>query len=163
MNLINITSDSGDSDALFKDPEFPVLPAGKHTFVVANKLAVIDSSTGTSDLIKAEFRCQDEDANKGMGVFHNFVFIKDPQTDGQKKSREINQAEYAQFVVSCGVATEAQVKAGENFDLDDFETKVFEAVSVVKLENTQEIGEDGKPKKAQKASIKKFLFEPASE
>jgi hypothetical protein len=113
-------------------------------------------------MINCEFRCQDEDANKGIAVFENFVFIKDPQTDGQKTSLQINQSNFAQFTVACGVATQAQVAAGEDFDLDDFERKVFEAISVVKMEDSQELDDNGKPIKTRRAKIKKYLFEPAA-
>ena len=163
MPLINITSESGNAEDLFKQPEYPVLPAGKHLFVVAKKIEITQSEKG-NDVIKAEFRCQDEDENKGMVVFENFVFINDLQTDGQRKSLEINQARFSQFTVACGVATVAQIKAGEDFDLDDFETKVFSAVSMVKLEDTQELDPaTGKAIKKPKASIKQFLFESESE
>ena len=169
MPLINITSESGNAEDLFKQPEYPVLPAGKHLFVVAKPIKMEKSSSAAqmevpeedrNNIVKAEFRCQDEDANKGMVVFENFVFINNPQTDGQKKSLEINNARFAQFTVSCGVATVEQIKAEEQFDLDDFETKIFSAVSIVKLEDSQEIDPStDKPIKKQKASIKQFLFE----
>lgn len=159
MPLINITAESGNAEDLFKPVEYPVLPAGKHLFVVAKKIEITQSDAG-NDVIKAEFRCQDEDKNKGMVVFENFVFINDVQTDGQRKSLEINQARFSQFTVACGVATIEAIKAGEDFDLDDFETKVFQADSVVKLEESQEIDSNtNKPIKKPKASIKQFLFE----
>jgi hypothetical protein len=161
MGLINV-SIGDDPDALFARPEYKIPSKGKHLFVVANKLEVTDSSTGASDVIKCEFRCQDEDENKGAAVWHNFVFIKNPQTDGDRKSIEINNAQLAQFCVACGVKTVEEIKAGENFDLDDFEGEHFEADVRITNEPVypQELDDDGNPIKARKASIKQFLFEP---
>ena len=164
-NLINITVD--DSDALFKAPEYKFLPAGVHLFLVGNgPLAVEVVESSGNDIIKLQARCQDDDENKGTVVFHNFVFIKDPQTDGQRKSVEINNAQLAQFTAACGIATVDEIKAGTKFDLDDFTAETFfRAETVVKNENVfpEELDEDGKPKKAPKASIKRFLFEPVKE
>lgn len=155
MALISITTD--DPDALDRAPVFPVLPSGKHLFVVANRLEVTQSEKG-NDVIRLEARCQDEDDNKGMVVFHNFVFIKDPVTDGQKKSLEINNGQFAQFTAGCGVATMAHIKAGGKYDLDDFEGKFFNANSAVKLEDTNELDEAGNKIKQRRASVKQFLF-----
>ncbi len=161
-NLINIVVD--DPDELFKAPEYKVLPAGVHLFCVGNHLAVETVEKSGNDIIKLQARCQDEGAEKGIVVFHNFVFIKDPQTDGQKKSIEINNAQLAQFVAACGILTIEEIKAGANFDLDTFDEETFfQAETVVKNEPTQEMNDDGSPKKALKASIKKFLFEPKKE
>ena len=160
-NLINITVD--EPEDLFKAPEYKVLPAGVHLFCVGNSLAVEVVESSGNDIIKLQARCQDEDENKGTVVFHNFVFIKNPTTDGQRKSIQINNAQLAQFAVACGVSTVDQVKAGEDFDLDDFgEESFFKAETVVKSEETRELNDDGTKKKAPKASIKKFLFEPES-
>jgi len=161
MGLIKITSDAPDD--LFKPHEFPVLPAGKHLLIVANKLFVGDvkDPASTNKIIALEARCQDEDANKGMVVFDNFLIVTDISTDKQKKTKEIHDAKLAQFVVSCGVLTQAQLKAGEEFDLDDFEGKVFNAVTKVAMEDVYppELDREGKPKKAQRAAIKQYLFE----
>lgn len=156
MPLINITAE--DPEELFKAPEFPVLPAGKHLFLVANQIEIADSSTGIP-MIKLEARCQDEDENKGMVVFDNFLLYKSAITDNEITSKKINDAAFAQFVAACGLKTPEQIKAGEQFDTEDLNGKYFDAESVVRLENIfpTELDEHGKPKKAPRASIKKYL------
>lgn len=156
MTLISINSNQGED--LFKN-EFPVLPAGKHLFVVANDLAITQSQSG-KDMIKLEARCQDENENKGMPVFENFLIINTPTNDKEEKSKEINDKALAQFTVACGVLTQAQIAKGEQFDLASFKGKMFEAETKVTLEAVypQELDAEGKPKKAQRASIKKYLF-----
>lgn len=160
--LISVTvPDDGDPDDLFKTPEYPVLPAGEHLFAIGNGplcVEVVESSG--NDIIKLQAVCQDDDGNKGVMVFHNFVFIKNPTTEGQKKSIEINNAQLAQFVAACDVLTVAQIKAGEKFDLENFdENTFFRAKTTVKKEDTLEIGDDGRPVKAPKASFKQFLYD----
>jgi hypothetical protein len=164
MPLIDITPASGNAEDLLKPPEYPVLPGGKHLFVIAEPFVLEPSNSNPeNNIIKAVYRCQDEDENKGMAVFENFVFIGNPQKEGQFKSIEINKARLAQLAIAAGVSTEADIRAGKQFDLDDFHEKVFSAISTVKNEDTQEINtETGKPIKAPKASIKKYLYEPVS-
>lgn len=161
-NLIDIIVD--DPDELFKAPEYKVLPAGVHLFCIGKTPLVIEVVEGSgNDIIKLQACCQDDDENKGIMVFHNFVFIKDPQNDGQRKSVEINNAQLAQFTAACGVATIEDIKAGVKFDLDDFTDEVFfKAETVIRKEDVfpAELDENGNKKKANKASIKRFLFEP---
>lgn len=160
-NLINITVD--DPEELFKPPEYKVLPAGVHLFCVGNGPLVLETVESSGNkIIKLQARCQDEDENKGTVVFHNFVFITKPVTAGQHKSIEINNAQLAQFTAACGVATIEEIKAGADFDLDDFtDESFFQAETVTKMEETNEVEADGvTKKKALKASIKKFLFKP---
>lgn len=158
MPLIKITAD--DPEELFKAPEFPVLPAGKHLFLVANQMEIVETSGDVpKDMIKIEARCQDEDDNKGMVVFDNILIIASATTDKEIMAKKIHDAKLAQFVCACGVKTEAQIKAGEEFDIDDLNGKYFNAVTVVRGENVypEELDESGKPKKAPRASIKKYL------
>ena len=163
--LINITVD--EPDELFKAPEYKVLPAGVHLFCVGNgplSLDVVEDSG--NDIIKLQARCQDDDESKGTVVFHNFVFIKNPENDGQRRSIDINNAQLAQFTAACEVATIEEIKAGAKFDLEDFtEETFFKAETVIKNEDVfpADLDENGKNKKAPKASIKRFLFEPGKE
>lgn len=158
MPLIKITAD--DPEELFKAPEFPVLPAGKHLFLVANQMELKDSKDGIP-MLPIEARCQDEDDNKGMVVFDNFMLYTSitANTDKLIMAKKINDAALAQFVCACGVKTEAQIKAGEEFDIDDINGKYFNAITVVRGENIypEELDDYGKPKKAPRASIKKYL------
>jgi len=163
MMLIKITAE--DPEELFKAPEFPVLPAGKHLFLVANQMEITQTNTDPpKDQIRLEARCQDDDESKGMVVFDGFLLYKDAITDKEITSKKINDAALAQFVCACGVLTVDQMKAGEEFDIEDLNGKFFNAESVVRLENVypEELDENGKPKKAPKASIKKYLV-PAEE
>ena len=159
MGLIKIESETPED--LFKPMEFPVLPQGKHLFIVANKLEITVVEESGNDLIKLEARCQDEDDNKGTVVFDNFIIVKDPQTDKHRKGQKMHQAKFAQFVAACGVATPEEIAAGVEFDLDDFEGKVFQAVSRVSMEPVYpaELDENGNPVKARRASIKQYLHD----
>ena len=161
MSLISIQSDTPDD--LDKTFEYPVLPGGKHVFVVANDLEltpVMSDPDSTNMVIKLEARCQDEDENKGIAVFDNFVIVTNPVTDKQHKTKTIHDAKLAQFVAACGVLTMEQLKNNEPFDLADFKDKVFNAESKVAMEKVYppELDATGQPKKARKASIKQYLY-----
>lgn len=164
MGLISITSSNPED--LFKPFEFPVLPPGKHLFVVANELEIKPASDpeSTNQVVGLEARCQDEDGNKGMVVFDNFVFFTDPQTEKEQKGQAIHQARLAQFIVACGVKTPEEIKAGAEFDLAECKDKVFYAISKTSMEKVfpPELDALGQPKKALKASIKQYLYEPVT-
>jgi len=161
MTLVKITTENPED--LFKSPEFPVLPAGRHLFVVANELEVSQSSgDDPKDMIKLEARCQDEDENKGVPVFDNFLVIASPRNDKEETAKKIHDAKLAQFVVACGVKTREELSQGMEFDLAELNGKFFQAISKVSLVNVypEELDEHGKPKKVARASIKQYLFEP---
>lgn len=163
MPLIKITAD--DPEELFKAPEYPVLPAGKHLFLVANQMEIIDSSGGIP-MIKLEARCQDEGEGKGMVIFENFMLYASAATDKEITAKKINDAALAQFVCACELLTVDQMKAGVEFDIDELNGRYFNAESVVRLAPVYpaEIDDAGKPIKAPKANIKKYLIpEKASE
>ncbi len=163
MTLIKITAD--DPEELFKAPEFPVLPAGKHLFLVANQIEITQSNSGI-DMIKLEARCQDEGEGKGMMVFGNFMLYKEATTDKEVTAKKINDAALAQFVCACEIITPRDLKAGNEFDIDDLNGKYFNAETAVRQEALypEELDEAGKPKKAPRARIKKYLIpEAASE
>ena len=160
MGLIKITPENPED--LFKPVEFPVLPAGKHFFLVANELEITQTSgDDPKNMVKLEARCQDDNENKGMVVFDNFLLIESPTTDKEATAKKIHDAKLAQFVCACGVMTQEDLKAGKEFDLADCNGKFFTAESKVSLEPIYppELDEAGKPKKAQRASIKKYLFD----
>lgn len=162
MALISIQSECPED--LFKPPEYPVLPAGQHVFVVANELEVtaVSDPGSTNQIIKLEARCQDDDENKGIVVFDNFVLINNPTTSKQELGKKINDARLAQFAAACAVATQEEIAQGAEFDLSDFKEKFFAAVSAVQLVDVYPVELDsstGKPKKRAQAVIKQYLFE----
>ena len=171
MTLIDITTDNPEE--LLASPDFPVLPSGVHLFTVANKLTVEQTSTDPpKDMVRVELRCQDEDENKGMPIFDQFLFVSqaliDAEPDAVKqeklvKTRAINNRAWAQFLLACGVKTEEQVKAGDlSVELDDLFERTLQAKTKVTMENVypEELGDDGKPKKAARARVAKYLFKP---
>lgn len=157
MGLIKLTAENPDE--LFKS-DYPVLAAGKHLFVVANRLEVTQSASG-KDMVKLEARCQDEDEGKGLPIFENFLIISTPVDEKEAQAKKIHDARFAQFTAACGVASVEDIKAGKDIDLDEFYEKPFEAVTKVAMENVypEELGDDGKPKKEPRARLKKFLFD----
>lgn len=165
MTLIKITAD--DPEDLFKAPEFPVLPAGTHLFLVANQMEIIDSSGGIP-MIKLEARCQDDGEGKGMVVFDNFMLYTSETANTEKllMAKKINDAALAQYVCACGLLTVDEMKASKEFDIVDLNGRSFNAVTVVRGEKIypEELDDLGKPKTAPRASIKKYLVtEEASE
>lgn len=156
-----ITINTADANELFKSPEFPVLKSGKHLFVVANKLQLSIKEDNGNKFIKLEARCQDDGSDKGIPIYHNFMVIDAPQTEGQATAKKIHDAQFAQFVVSCGVKTVEQIKACEPIDLDAFEGKFFSAVTSITNEPVypQELDDQGRPVKKPRARIKQFLYE----
>jgi len=162
MSLIKIVSDTAEE--LFDPFEYPVLPPGKHLFIVANALETKPASdpASTNLVIGIEARCQDEDGNKGMVVFDNIVIVTDDSTSKAKKTKEIHDKKLAQFVAACGVLTPDEIKSGTEFDLADFKDKPFQAESKTAMEKVYppELDAAGNEKKALKASIKQYLFDP---
>jgi len=159
MSLIKITPENPED--LSKPPEFPVLPAGKHLFVVANSLEITQSrGEDPKNMIMLEARCQDDDVNKGMVVFDCFLLIDQATDEKSATSKKIHDVKLAQFVCACGVSTMEDLKAGKEFDFSDCNGKFFNAESKVSLEAIYppEIDENGKAKKAPRASIKRYLF-----
>jgi hypothetical protein len=160
MGLIKITTEKPDE--LFKAPEFPVLSAGIHSFVVANDLKVTQTKGDVpKDIIKLEARCQDEGAEKGMAVFDNFMLITTTTDEKSEQAKKIHDAKLAQFIVACGVMSAVDVASGKEFDLADLKGKIFQAETKVGLVDVypEELDDAGKPKKVARASIKKYLFD----
>ncbi len=159
MTLINITTDSPED--LFNAPEFPVLPAGDHLFLVANQMEIVQTSGDEpKDMIKIEARCQDEEEGcKGVVVFDNILLISSATTDKEITSKKIHDAKLAQLVAACGVLTPDEIMAGTEIDIDALNGAYFRATSVIRNEPIYpaEIDELGKPKKAPRASIKRYL------
>ncbi|KKM79759.1 hypothetical protein LCGC14_1346630 [marine sediment metagenome] len=128
-NTVSIDNSNPD---LFKPYEPKLLQNGKHLFEVGTALAITPcKAPSENSMITLEAKCQDEDEFKGETVWERFIFIKDIQTPGQQKSKEITEGRLAQFAVACGVMTEAQIKAGEPIPLDEFLGRKFEAISKV--------------------------------
>lgn len=164
MSLIKITPD--DPEDLSKPPEFPVLPAGNHLFLVANALEITQSQgDDPKNMIMLEARCQDDSEDKGMVVFDCFLLIDQATDEKSATSKKIHDAKFAQFVCACGVSTMEDLKAGKEFDFSDCNGKFFNAETKVSLVDVypQELDENGKAKKAPRASIKKYLFEGKEE
>lgn len=158
MTLVKITTENPED--LFKAPEFPVLPAGNHLFLVSNQMEIVQTSGDVpKDMLKIEARCEDDTQDKGTVVFDNILLINSATTDKEITSKKIHDAKLAQFVAACGVLTPDQIKAGVEFDIDDLNGKHFNAESVVRSEPVypQELDEAGKPKKGPRASIKRYL------
>ena len=154
-NTVQIDSSNPD---LFKEYKPKLLPNGKHLFEVGTSLAVVPcKEPSENSMITLEAKCQDEDEFKGETVWERFVFIKNIQTSGQQKSKEITEGRLAQFAVACGVMTEAQIRAGENIPLDEFLGRKFEAITKIVP------GKDQSGHACQQNSIARFLFEPAEE
>jgi hypothetical protein len=157
MVLLSVSLD--DPNELFKPPEFPVLPPGRHGFALSEKLVITDSKTeGSSNkVVKISAKCTDDDENKGSMVWDNIVIVTDLSTDKAKKTHEISQKKLAQFTVACGIATKEEVQEqGYQVDLDRFEVGTeFEAMSNVKTSKNPTTGQE-----QQTAGIKRYLFEP---
>lgn len=160
MSLIKITTDLENPEDLFKAPEFPTITPGKHAFMVANQLEVTQSSgDNPKDMIRLEARCIDEDENKNRMIFDNFLLIPSAVTDKEQTSKRIHDAKLAQFIAAVGIATPEQIASGAEFNIADAFGKAFEAETKNAMEPVypEEIGEDGKPKKTLKSSIKRYL------
>lgn len=159
MALLNITPLNPDD--LDAPSEFPVLSSGKHLFVVAKPLEIRETSGNSpKNMFTLEARCQDDDENKGIPVFENFLIISHPISDKETISKKINDAKLAQFVASTGMKTMEQLKAGEQFDLNDLFEKNFQAETKIVMEDAypEELDENGKNKKVRRSRIKAFLY-----
>ena len=174
MSLIEITPD--DPKELLAPTEFPVIPPGTHVFVVANNLAITDTSptdgSTPKQMISIEARCQDEDENKGMVVFDNILIISKSMIDNEPdpakaeklaKAKAIHDKKLTQFALACGVVTKEEVEtSGLKIEsLDDFNQRTFKAVTAVRMENVYppEFDANGNALKRKRASIKRYLFE----
>lgn len=154
--MTSLSVDTSNED-LFKPYEPKLLPNGKHTFEVANNLAVTKAKPPSENsIIKIEARCVDNDDNKGAVVFENIVIIADASTEKGMKSKKINEGRLAQFTVACGVLTEEQIKAGESIPLDQFAEKQFEAISKQRSSTDPNTGQT-----RLQNGISRYLFEPA--
>jgi len=148
-----IKVDTSNPD-LYKPPEFPVLPPGIHLFAVAKlEDPVPGKNNPANQVISCEFRCQDEDANKGMVVFKRFVLM-DPNNTSEKaaKGRKINQQAMTTFCLACGVTTKDEIASTGEVPLMKCRDAFFKAETRV-VNNTY----NGQTRK--QAEIKKYLFE----
>jgi len=143
---------------LFETPEFPVLPAGVHLFAVAAMGKPVPCQEGPNLVIKAEFRCQDEEPaeNKGMVVFENFVIITEVPNEKAAKARKINQQQMTTFCLACGVTTKEQVQETGELPIAQTEGAFFKALTGVR--NNTYMGETRK-----QHYVKKYLFEEKAE
>ena len=150
MESIKVDTTNPD---LYKPPEFPVLSPGIHLFAVA-KLSDPEPGKSNPDnkVISCEFRCQDEDANKGMVVFERFVLM-DPNNQSEKaaKGRKINQQNMTTFCLACGVTTKDEIAETGELPLMKCRDGFFKAETNV-VNNTY----NGQTRK--QAQIKKYLF-----
>ncbi len=139
---------------LCKSPEFPVLPGGVHLFAVAVISKPEPASEGPNLVIKAEFRCQDDDPpeNKGMVVFENFVIITETPNEKAVKARKLNQQRMTTFCLACGVTTQEQILATGELPIAQTEGAFFKA-------QTNVIPDKYRGGDARKAVIRKYLFE----
>ncbi len=117
---------------LFKEYKVKVLTPGLHTFEVANEVAVKKcKEPSVNNKIDLELICQDEDEFKGAKVFDRILILKNPSTDGQLKSKAINEAHLVQLMMSCGIMTQDQVTAGEEIELELLKGCTFQATTTV--------------------------------
>lgn len=154
-----ITVDTSDPD-LTKPYEPKVVPPGSHLFVVSKPVKATKAKGTDNTVVKVTLSCQDEGEMKGAIVFDNIVFIKDPQTEGQRKSVKINQGKLVQLAISLGVTTESEVKNGNGeIDLDLFEGNVCSAITKV-VQNEYPLGSKNF---TPQADIVRYTFEPETE
>lgn len=142
---------------LCKPPEFPVLFPGIHLFAAAKIGEPEPAKEGPNLVISCEFRCQDEDKNKGLVVFERFILI-DPsnQTEKAAKGRKINQQSMTTFCLACGVTTKEEVAATGELPLMKCRDAFFKAETGVQNNTYQ-----GQTRK--QSFIKKYLFEENTE
>ncbi len=117
---------------LFVEYKVKILTPGLHTFEVANELKVEKcKEPSVNQMINVEAVCQDEGEFKGSKVFDRILILTNPQTDGQHKSKAINEARLAQFTIACGVLTQDEIAAGEDIELENFRGCTFQATTEV--------------------------------
>ena len=148
-----IKVDTSNPD-LFKPPEFPVLSPGIHMFAVAEMSDWEDSKSNPNNKTKSlQFKCQDEDENKGTTVFERFVLI-DPNDTSEKaaKGRKINQQNMTTFCLACGVTTKDEIIATGELPLEKCVGAFFKAETKVSTSTYQ-----GQTRT--QAEIKKYLYE----
>ncbi len=148
-----IKVDTSNPD-LFKPPEFPVLPPGIHLFAVAKMSDWEPSKSDPLNLVMScEFRCQDEDENKGMVVFERFVLIDANKTDDKSaKARKINQQSMTTFCLACGVTTKDEIQQTGELPLHKCKDGFFKAETSVSNNTYKGVSR-------KQANIKKYLFE----
>lgn len=145
-----IKVDTSNED-LFKPPEFPVIPPGIHLFVVAKISKPEPAKEGPNLVISAEYRCQDDDANKAMVVFERFIIMVNPTTEKQLKGRKINQQNMTTFCLACGVTSKEKILETGELPLAACEGAFFKAETGVK--NNTYLGNTTK-----QSFVKKYLF-----
>jgi hypothetical protein len=159
MDTIKVDTSNPD---LFKPPEFPILPAGIHTFAVSELSDFESAKEGMNLVCKLEATCQDEEPaeNKGVKVFENFVLITEPSTSKQVTAKKLNEQRMAQFCLACGVTTKDQIEATGELPIKACSGQFFKAQTGTRLDkyHKEQTGET-----RQQSYIKKYLFEDSEE
>ena len=150
METINI--DVSNADELFEAPVFPTITPGVHSFAVAKVGDVTDCSESENKMISCEFRCVDEDENKGLPLFERFIIMVNPVTDGQVTARKINQRSMTQFCLACGVTTKETIRETGELPIKACEDTFFKAQTGVKANKY-------KGETTMQSAIKKYLFD----
>jgi hypothetical protein len=135
---------------LFKPPEFKVLPPGIHLFAVSELTGPAPAKEGPNLVIKCDFRCQDEDDNKGLAVFENLVIVTETPNAKAVTARDLNQRRMVQLCLACGVTTQQQIEETGELPIMQCAGQFFKAQTGVRTKKYQ--GED-----QTKAYIKKYL------
>ena len=126
---------------LFKEYKVKVLTPGLHTFEVGNDVVVTKcKEPSVNSMINLEAICQDEDEFKGSKVFDRILILANPQTDGQLKSKAINEARLVQLMMSCGIMTQEEVEAGADIELELLKGCTFQATTTVGTSKNQTTG-----------------------
>ncbi len=117
---------------LFVEHKVKVLTPGLHTFEVANEVKVEKcKEPSINSMINIEVVCQDEDEFKGCKVYDRILILANPQTDGQLKSKAINEARLVQLMMACGIMTQDEVEAGADIELELLKGNTFEATTTI--------------------------------
>ncbi len=117
---------------LFVEYKVKVLTPGLHTFEVANEVKVEKcKEPSINSMINIEAVCQDEDEFKGSKVYDRILILANPQTDGQLKSKAINEAQLVQLMMACGIMTQDEVEAGADIELKLLKGNTFEATTTI--------------------------------
>lgn len=138
---------------LYDAPEFPTITPGIHLFAVADISDPEPAQNSDNLVISCQFRCQDEDENKGLVVFERFVLISPEKQDTKSvKARQINQQTMTTFCLACGVTTKDEVEQTGELPLMNCKDQFFKAETGVKNNTYQ--GQTTK-----QSVIKKYLYE----
>ncbi len=117
---------------LFVEYKVKVLTPGLHTFEVANDLKVEKcKEPSVNSMVNIEAVCQDEGEFKGSKVFDRILILANPKTEGQMKSKAINEARLVQMMMACGVMTQEEVEAGADIELELVKGSTFQATTTV--------------------------------